>query len=191
MAQLYRFYKDNNGQNIWDKVKCDWEHGGEHIVNLRNMLRTHCYLSNILRTQWELDRNNKNPTTPHPPQKHLLPTRKLLLNVMWSLQRPKCGAVVWFLVLPRAPLGDCAWFWSGNCSFLYSQWVFSFFGKKTLLRKAVGYTLATQICTINSSYGWYCTWLLYPASRLQVLCRYYFLIYPWITQWVRVCYSVV
>jgi hypothetical protein len=106
-----------------------WGTCWEHIVNL----------SNILRTQWELDRNNKNPTTPHPPHKHLLPTRKLLLNVMWSLQQPKCGAVVWFLFLPRAPLGDGAWLWSGNWFFHYWQWVFSFFGKKTLLPKAVGY----------------------------------------------------
>jgi Zn-finger protein len=51
LAHLYKFQENKMGQSIWEKVKCNWEHGKEHvkehIVNLRNMLGTH----------WELDEN--------------------------------------------------------------------------------------------------------------------------------------
>jgi hypothetical protein len=47
-----RFYE------AWDKVSCYWEHVGEDIGDLRNMLGE--YIENLgymLGTQWELNKN--------------------------------------------------------------------------------------------------------------------------------------
>jgi hypothetical protein len=33
------FQEHNVGQSIWNKVRCSWEHAGEHIGKLQNMLR--------------------------------------------------------------------------------------------------------------------------------------------------------
>jgi len=56
------FQEDNVGQSIWNKVMCSWEHAGEHIGKLQNMLRT----------WWEHIENRKtkiNSNTPYPPKR--------------------------------------------------------------------------------------------------------------------------
>jgi len=38
---LYKLQELNYGQMIWDKMRCYWEHVGEHIKKFENMLGTH------------------------------------------------------------------------------------------------------------------------------------------------------
>jgi hypothetical protein len=63
LEHVYRFQGDNPGakQSIWDKVRCSWEHVGEHIENMKNMLGTPWELDwNTLGSWWEHIKNNKN-----------------------------------------------------------------------------------------------------------------------------------
>jgi Zn-finger protein len=70
------FQEDNVGQSIWNKVRCSWEHAGEHIGKLQNMLRT----------WWEHIENRKNKIKiPTPPT---LPKGKKLGSIGCELQIP-------------------------------------------------------------------------------------------------------
>jgi len=45
----------NFEQKVWDKMRCSWEHLGEHIENLRNTWKTSLGLARVyLVTHWEL-----------------------------------------------------------------------------------------------------------------------------------------
>jgi hypothetical protein len=66
---------------IWDKVRSYWEHNGDHIGNLGNMVRTHWKhdRNTMWRTSWERIKNNANPISiPSPKRKKNLGHAPLL-----------------------------------------------------------------------------------------------------------------
>jgi hypothetical protein len=79
-----RFQGDNPGakQSIWDKVGCSWEHVGEHIENMKNMLGTP---GNLIGTRWEVGGNTSRTTKIMVTRCHLLSTWVHLLGTSWNI----------------------------------------------------------------------------------------------------------